>query len=161
MADLTAILHTIIEPTYLQGYLPTWMQTRPSNVLMLTIGLQESRFEHRQQIGGPAHGFWQFERGGGVQGVLTHPASRQYAEKVCEKRRVDATSAAVYEALLADDILGCAFARLLLYTDPAPIPAIGEQQACWNYYVENWRPGRPHPETWPALYAKAVAATAP
>lgn len=158
MADLTAILHNIIEPTYLQGYLPTWMQSRASNVLLLAIGLQESRFEHRQQIGGPARSWWQQERGGGIHGVLTHPSSRQYAEKVCEKRHVDATSAAVYDALLTDDILGCAFARLLLYTDPRPIPPVTSQSAGWDYYVENWRPGRPHPETWPALHAQAVAA---
>ena len=37
-----------------------------ADVLLLAIGLQESRFEHRQQIGGPARSFWQFERGGGV-----------------------------------------------------------------------------------------------
>ena len=28
--------------------------------MLLAIGLQESRFVHRRQIGGPACGFWQF-----------------------------------------------------------------------------------------------------
>src|SRR3546814_10617520 len=30
--------------------------------MLLAIGLQESRFLHRAQIGGPARGYWQFER---------------------------------------------------------------------------------------------------
>ncbi|WVM93520.1 hypothetical protein ULG90_06320 [Halopseudomonas pachastrellae] len=54
--------------------LPDRMASPEAEVQMLAIGLQESRFEHRHQIGGPAHSWWQMELGGGVRGVLTHPA---------------------------------------------------------------------------------------
>ncbi len=54
-------------------------------------------------------------------------------------------------------MLACAFARLLLFTDPRPLPALGNPQAAWDYYVRNWRPGKPHRDTWDALYAKALA----
>jgi hypothetical protein len=36
--------------------LPDRMTSPEAVVQMLAIGLQESRFEHRHQIGGPAHG---------------------------------------------------------------------------------------------------------
>ena len=67
------------------------------------------------------------------------------------------STAAVNEALASDDVLACAFARLLLFTDPRPLPALGNPQAAWDYYVRNWRPGKPHRDTWDALYAKALA----
>ena len=52
--------------------------------LLLAIGLQESGLCERCQIidgggKGPARGLWQFERGGGVVGVLTHPLTRTHA----------------------------------------------------------------------------------
>jgi hypothetical protein len=123
---------------------------------MLAIGLQESRFEHRRQIGGPARGFWQFEQGGGVRGVLRHHSSREHAQAVCRARSVIATESAVYAALEHDDVLAAAFARLLLWTDPKPLPAIGDEQGAWDLYLRVWRPGKPHRHTWNALYAQAM-----
>ncbi len=35
------------------------------------------------------------------------------------------------------------FARLLLWTDAKPLPAIGDEQGAWDYYLRNWRPGKP------------------
>src|SRR5262245_34653406 len=46
-----------------------------ARVIMMAIAGQEGNWQYRQQIGGPAHSFWQFEEYGGVQGVLTHSAS--------------------------------------------------------------------------------------
>lgn len=108
-------------------------------------------------LGGPARGFWQFEQGGGVRGVLTHAASAALARQVCEVRGVAPTSAAVYAQLESDDVLAAAFARLLLWTDPARLPAVGDSQGAWDLYARTWRPGKPHPQTWPALHAQAVA----
>lgn len=127
-----------------------------ARVMLYAIGLQESRFQHRRQVGGPARGFWQFERGGGVAGVLNHPASRGPAAAVLTLRGVPASGA--YAALEHDDMLACAFARLLLYTDPRPLPATAD--AAWDYYLDNWRPGKPHRQTWDALYAQAREAFA-
>lgn len=137
--------------------LPAKMDTAAARVQLLAIGLQESRFLHRRQLGnGPARGLWQFERGGGVRGVLTHPASREHAYRICGIRGVEAVAAAVYPALEADDVLGAAFARLLMWTDAWRLPAVGDVQGAWNMYIRTWRPGRPHPETWAGLYAQAV-----
>nr|WP_255469077.1 hypothetical protein [Achromobacter sp. UMC46] len=133
------------------------MDTLEARVMLLAIGLQESRFVHRRQISGPARGFWQFERGGGVRGVLTHPASRVHAYRLCGGRAVDPVAAAVYPALEQDDVLAAGFARLLLWTDANRLPAIGDVQGGWNLYARTWRPGKPHPQTWPALHAEAVA----
>ncbi|KNE25254.1 hypothetical protein [Achromobacter spanius] len=138
--------------------LPAKMDTPTARVMLLAIGLQESRFLHRRQIKGPAVGFWQFERGGGVRGVLAHPSSWADARSVCAVRDVEPTATDVYNSLPHDDILAAAFARLLLWTDPMRLPAIGDGAAAWALYLRTWRPGKPHPETWPALYAQALAA---
>ena len=136
--------------------LPARMDSQAAEVQLLAIGLQESRFEHRHQIGGPAHGFWQFEKGGGVRGVLHHSSSREHAQAVCSARNVIATEGAVYAALEHDDVLAAAFARLLLWTDPKALPALGDEQGAWDLYLRTWRPGKPHRHTWSALYDKAL-----
>lgn len=125
--------------------------------MLLAIGLQESRFVHCRQIGEPARGFWQFERGGGAHGVLTHPASRDHAYRLCGGRGVDPVAAAVYPALEHDDVLAAGFARLLMWTDANRLPAIGDAQGGWNLYARTWWPGKPHSQTWAALHAQAVA----
>lgn len=136
--------------------LPPEMDTPKARVMLLAIGLQESRFEYRKQIHGPAKGFWQFEPFGGVRGVLVHPASAAHAEEVCKARNVPAMTKNVYDALQYDDILAACFARLLLWTDAAPLPPIGMVSSAWNCYARNWRPGQPHPHTWSGLYDEAV-----
>ena len=138
--------------------LPAKMTSPQAELMLLAIGLQESRLTHRRQIGGPARGLWQFERGGGVAGVLRHAASREHALIVCDARRVAPVPEQVYQRLEHDDVLAAAFARLLLYTDPARLPALGEVGASWDLYLRTWRPGKPHRHTWDALYAQALEA---
>lgn len=138
--------------------LPAKMNTPAARVQMLAIGLQESRFQYRRQLGnGPARGLWQFERGGGVRGVLTHPGSREHAYRICGLRGVEPVAAAVHPALEFDDVLAAAFARLLMWTDAWRLPAVGDAQGGWDMYIRTWRPGKPHPQTWDGLYAQAVA----
>ena len=156
IVDLKMIIRTAINPAL--SLLPPKMDTPAARVLVVSNGLQESRFLHRRQIGGPALGFWQFERGGGVRGVLTHPASREHAYGICSARGVEPVAVAVYAALEFDDVLAAAFARLLMWTDGWRLPAVGDVQGGWNLYMRTWRPGKPHPQTWPALYAQAMAA---
>ncbi|QMV65198.1 hypothetical protein VUJ49_09135 [Pseudomonas berkeleyensis] len=136
--------------------LPPAMGSKAAVVSLLANGLQESRFTHRRQIGGPARGFWQFEKGGGVRGVLRHTATAGHARVLCEARGVPATEDAVYAALEHDDVLAAGFARLLLWSDPRPLPALGEVAAAWDLYIRTWRPGKPHRRTWAALYAQAL-----
>lgn len=156
---LSEIIKTGIDPAL--ALLPAKMDTPAARVMLLAIGLQESRFIHRRQIGGPARGFWQFEKGGGVRGVLTHASTRKLARLVCKASCVPATADAVYDALDKDDVLAAACARLLLWSDPKALPALGDAESAWALYLRTWRPGKPHPQTWPDLYRQAVAEVVP
>ncbi len=143
--------------------LPASMDSADARVLMISIGLQESEFTSRVQKldggrPGPAHGLWQFECGGGVKGVLEHPVTKGLAEQVCAKRSVKAVKEAVWLRLATDDVLAAAFARLLLYSDPNPLPCPGRPDMAWLYYLRNWRPGKPRQRDWPANYQLAVQA---
>nr|WP_297388293.1 hypothetical protein [uncultured Roseateles sp.] len=134
--------------------LPSAMDSREARVLLLAIGWQESRFVHRRQIKGPARGFWQFERGsktagGGVWGVYLHPASRYWLAVLCEARGCEFHPDAIYRAIEHDDILAAGLARLLLFTDPKPLPAVHDVEGAWVLYAKRtWLPGKPHRDTW-------------
>ncbi|MGB3818074.1 hypothetical protein [Achromobacter pulmonis] len=143
--------------------LPARMDTREACCMLLAIGLQESRFVHRRQIGGPARGFWQFEKGtrasrGGVWGVYLHAASRDHLAALCKARSVACDPDAVYAALEYDDVLAAGVARLLLWTDPRALPPVGDAAAAWALYLRTWRPGKPWPDSWNRLYLQAAAA---
>jgi hypothetical protein len=131
-----------------------------ARVALLAIAGQESGFKERRQIGGPARSYWQFESGGGVAGVMGFPTTRPMLVKLCAGLDIPYVRATVFEAMAWNDRLGCAMARFLLYTDAAALPAVGQQDAMWDYYLRNWRPGKPHPEAWPANYRAATAAVA-
>lgn len=148
-------LHCIVSPAL--ALLPKRMDSPEAELMLLAIALQESRLVNRRQIGGPARGFWQFERGGGVRGTLMHASSDDFARQLCADLCITADVDAIYSAIENCDLLACGFARLLLFTDAAPLPRIGDAAGAWNYYVRNWRPGKPHPETWPDMYARALA----
>ena len=136
--------------------LPARMSSREAEIMLLAIGLQESGLIHRHQIGGPAHGLLQFERGGGVRGVMNHPASNDYAARVCVERGVEPTVVDAFDAIEFDDVLAMAFGRLLLWTDPKPLPDVQDAQGAWDLYLRVWRPGKPHRHTWDRHYAAAV-----
>lgn len=143
--------------------LPKQMNTPEAWVMLLAIGLQESRFEYRQQLvgnppkpKGPAKGLWQFERGGGCVGVVTHLSSRYWMHHLCKTRGVKFTSFAIWNAIKVDDVLAAGAARLLLFTDPKRLPALGDEAGARRLYLRTWRPGKFHPETWPAAYAEAL-----
>lgn len=127
----------------------------PLRALMMSIALQESALAHRQQVGGPARGLWQFEMGGGVRGVLRHPSTSQHAQRLCASRGVICDAPTIYGMLDKDDILAAGIARLLLWTDPKALPGPKDVDAGWDYYQRNWRPGKPHPEKWAGNYRRA------
>lgn len=128
--------------------------SQPARNLIAAIGYQESNFQFRKQIKGPARGFWQFELGGGVKGVMTHHSTKEEAKRIARIREVDFIPENIYLALEYDDILAACFARLLLWTDPKPMPIT--QEDAWQYYLRNWRPGKPHPERWPDCYRRGL-----
>lgn len=160
MKDLTlaqrcaAIIEYAINPAMV--LLPPKMTSDKATVMLLAIGLQESRLTHRAQIGGPAKSFLQFESGGGVKGVMAHSASSAPAQALCQSLAVPFDRSAIFNAMEFNDVLAFGLGRLLLYTDPKALPEIGDTQATWDLYNRVWRPGRPHRQTWDELYSIAV-----
>lgn len=142
--------------------LPDPMDSRRARVQLAATMLQESRGIDRHQIGGPAHGLWQFEQGtrksrGGVWGVYLHEASAPHLRRACSLLRCDFDPVAIYTDIEFDDVLACVVARLLLWTDRQPLPAIGDTPGAWDYYLRNWNPGKPKPGKWPLNYSRALA----
>lgn len=166
MVPLATLLREVIDPTLLHlQAIGIGKPTQSARALLLAIQMQEDRAQLRVQRlagggAGPARGLWQFERGGGVAGVMRHAASKVAAREICRAHDVRFDGRDVWEALPRDDRLACAFARLLLWTDPRPLPAAAPagRQSAWEYYLRNWRPGKPHPDHWPANWAGALAA---
>ncbi|MGL0786545.1 hypothetical protein ABN182_07700 [Xanthomonas translucens pv. undulosa] len=154
IAPAMALSHIIVPAL---AELGDGMDSPPARTLLLAIALQESNLAHRHQVGGPAHGLWQFETGG-VRGVLTHSASQRRARALCDLHGSAPTVAAVYDALEHDDVLAAGFARLLLWTLPLALPAIGDEQGAWEQYIDAWRPGQPHRDRWASVYPLAVRA---
>lgn len=157
-AEPRGVLNGIVAPTL--ALLPARMTGDAARRMLLAIGLQESGFRTRRQLGGPAHGLWMFEKAG-VAAVLTHRASRVHAQAICAARGVPATAVAVYGQLEHDDVLACAFARLLLFTDPYPLPALDDEADAWELYLRTWRPGKPRREDWTGNDATAREAIRP
>jgi len=151
---LDEITRTAIDPAL--AWLPAKMNTIEARQEMLTIGLQESQFEHRWQVlndpkkKGPARSFWQGEQGGGmVTGTMTHPASKELVRAACAERKVAFTSWAIWTAIENDDVLAAILARLLLWTEPGPLPRVTDEDSAWDLYLHAWRPG---------AYARGTAA---
>lgn len=134
-----------------------WSDDR-ARVLLVAIAGQESGITERRQNLGPARGWFQFEKLGAVSGVLQHQLTAFPAAKVCSELCIPADPATVYEAIAWSDYLSVAFARLLLWIDPAELPDVGQQDACWSYYVRLWKPGRPRQATWADRYSAAIEA---
>lgn len=166
---LDAIIKTAINPAL--ALLPAAMDTPEARVMLLAIGLQESRFTHRYQLvqgkpgaKGPARGFWQFERGtaasrGGVWGVFLHPSTNRLLRNIAEQRGCPPSPTNIWEAIEQDDVLAAALARLLLFTDARRLPAVADVQGAWDLYaLRTWRPGKPHRQTWDAFHAQARVA---
>lgn len=162
-----SLYETIVAPAmvFLSGISESKIRMTPQAGVMLTaIAGQESDWRHRRQVGGPARSFWQFEQGGGVNGVMTHPATKDYAAKVFAAfdvgepslgAFVQPSTKTVYEAMAWHDKLAACMARLNLWWAAPPLPNVDEVDKAWSYYLDTWRPGAPHRETWDAKHAAA------
>jgi len=135
--------------------LPGAMTSREAVAMLLAIGLQESGFSARRQGGspttvgiGPARGFWQFERGGGVAEILSSPNTKDIIVPIVKLFCFQPTAVACHEAIQNHDVLAVCFARLLLWRDPRTLPGPHDPHTGWDIYLKNWRPGKPHESTW-------------
>ena len=127
-----------------------------AHLLLLAIAGQESAWTDRRQINGPARGFWQTEPNG-VLAVLQNPATQRWLILAARAQSVGIDRASIYLAIEHNDPLAYAVARLLLWADPEPLPAAGDEDAAWATYLRCWRPGKPDRERWTLRYAEALA----
>ena len=160
---INLVLSYVLPAAY--DVLPASCASAEASVMLLAIGLQESRFLARRQYHGPARGFWQFELAG-VEAVLGHRKAGPLARSALAALRYDrrAEPADVHRALEHNDVLAAILARALLWSDPEALPVVGmgktiQDQAgpSWDIYRRTWRPGRPVRSSWDALYAEAWA----
>jgi hypothetical protein len=142
--------------------------TNEARVLVTAIAGQESRWKDRRQIGigeyypqkVGARGYWQFEStwSGPVAINDVLMSTGRQIEAACKHLDIPCDEHSLYEACAWNDTLACVMARLLLWTHPARVPAVGEKEAAWQYYLRQWRPGAPQRHTWDEIYDQSVAA---
>src|ERR1044072_3822106 len=134
--------------------LPGYMASDCAKIWLMTIAGQETNLTARKQMGGgPATSYWQFEQAG-VDAVLR--AQPKLAEAVLATCDIDASE--VHAALQYNDSVACAFARLLLWSDPAALPLASNTAAGWNAYLKTWRPGKPDAARRPPGHSVAMPA---
>jgi hypothetical protein len=157
---MTPFERNLLDYTINHAYtlLPAKMDDERATHMLLAIGYQESRFTHRAQIKGPARGFWQFEKMGGVQGVLQHKLTKVPIRTALLHLNYPSNMDAhgCWAAIEHNDVLAFCFARLLLFTVPQSLPAADNPTDGWEQYLSGWRPGKPHPATWGAAWAYAA-----
>ena len=143
--------------------LPPKMDSIAASVLLYATNRQENPKRLPQQVGGPAVGDYQFEKGGGVKGVMLHDSVSALTKAVCAARKVTFDASSIYQTVKTDPVLAAALARLLYYTDPKSLPAVGDEAGAWALYLRTWRPGAyaRQPEElrakWKKNYADAMA----
>jgi hypothetical protein len=158
MTTPTLLLRNIIDP--LMPFLSLSADIAiPSSdaarVLLLVISGQESNWKYRLQNNGPARSYWQFEKGGGLAGVFNLFPKKVAA--ICSGFDVPCDLTTIFEAMAWHDQLAASMARLLLWSDPRPLPVVGDANGAWQYYLDTWRPGLPHLGTWPTVYETALS----
>jgi hypothetical protein len=126
------------------------MASHAAEVMLVAIALQESDATHRLQMGGPARGWWQFEKMGGLAGVMRHRRSGEIAESLCSELGISPSVDAAWLALPYSELLAAGLTRLLLWTDARPLllPMPEHEDGAWDIYRDNWRPGKPRRERW-------------
>jgi len=148
-------LERCVEPGL--ALLPGYMTRDEARVMLVAIAGQETNWAARKQLGqGTALSYLQFERIGVAEVMQKLP---HLARQGLDTNDIPVASA--FAALQYHDPVACAFGRLLLWSDPDPLPAIGEQDAAWEYYLRLWKPGKRRPADWPGNYQKAVGVVKP
>ena len=125
--------------------------------LLSCIAITESDLRYtRQTPQGPARSLWQIEP---LTGGL---AMRRAAINAGWQDVLDLydLGGPLGEVLTDNQQSAAAAARLLLWFDPAPLPASADPRACLDAYLRVWRPGKPHPARFMAAHAETVQAAA-
>lgn len=154
-ATLETVHKSVIIPALHE--LPTKMFSLPAITQLLVTGAQESGYMTRLQLGnGPAHGLWQTELNG-VSAVLKNPKSHGYLVGYLQSQTSIVVSAPnIYQLIQTDDITACVVSRLMYWCDVRPLPKFDDEEASWQYYLNNWRPGKPDRARWAHWYPLVI-----
>lgn len=145
----THFLETVISPTLklMEIYTGIIYSARAEN-LLLAIALQESNLSARIQgpnDAGPARSFWQFEK----IGVVDVFQRQKTALKVmCDALVLPCEPGKLHLMMAYNDAIACVIARLTLRLDQRPLSVAATEDGAWDYYLDNWRPGKPHRNRW-------------
>lgn len=143
--------------------------TPEAECLSVAIKVQETgqtiiRDQGDPNVIGPATGLWQFERMGGVAEILEDGKTGPIAHELCRRAGVAPRPDPVWRffTTAAADELACAFARLLIWRDPAPLPPMlpSAEQEAYEYYDRRWRPGAKRRPAWTTSWRSALATCA-
>lgn len=134
--------------------LPAYLDNPNARAMILAICLQESSLFHRQQIGGPARGYAQFELPA-VSRVLAHPVSSPIIARACASMDMTLDASYIYSAIGYNDALAVILARSLLRTLPQSLPNRDDMAGGWNQYIDAWRPGKPRIDDWAGNWESA------
>lgn len=150
--------------------LPEPLRTLDAKVQLYATSTQENltraprqliKKDGKLQPIGPAAGDYQFEKTGGIRGLINFKSARvqQMLTEVCKARKVAMTADALFDAIQFDPVLAAALARLLYYTDAGALPKAGAEQYAWDVYLRTWRPGayQRDPKGLRAKWAKSYA----
>lgn len=143
---------------FIRRNLPSIPASVEEHTMLLAIAGQESNWTDRRQANsGPASSFWQFERGG-ILGVMRDDETSKSVAVLCGMAGIAFQSTVIWRLMGTPegDNFSAAMARLLLWSDPMPLPK-GEADS-YLYYLGLWRPGAPSRERWAAVYPQAVEA---
>lgn len=145
----THFLETVISPTLklMESYTGIAYSARAEN-LLLAIALQESNLSARIQgpnDAGPARSFWQFEK---IAVVDVVQRQRQPLMDMCQALVLPFEAGKLHLMMAYNDAIACVLARLTLRIDPRPLSVASTEDGAWDYYIDNWRPGKPHRNRW-------------
>ena len=155
--------------------LPKTLRTLDAAVQLYATSIQENPTRAPRQLIkkdgrlrpiGPAAGDYQFEKTGGIRGLLNFKSDRVQSmlRSVCAARQVPQTVDGLFDGIQTDPILAAALARLLYFTDAGALPKAGAEQYAWDVYLRTWRPGAYERDPkglrakWSKSYAEAMKA---
>ena len=140
----------VIAPTL--AMLP-YRQRNAGAALLLAAAMQASGITRARSS--EARGLWRMTAAS-VDAVLKNGVSAELAITVCEARGVKPQAAAIMQEFGRGDGLACEFAALLLLSERAPLPLLGDEEGAWSVYKRLWTPGKPDRKRWSQSYQDAL-----
>lgn len=155
--------HTVLTPALnkIEKFAPDMPRSRALEVLMTSIsGVEANWTDRAQSPSGMAHGLFQMQQND-IEDIMANPASRAIFEQGMEEWGIKTPTAEHLFGILASaegDSMAVFLARLNLWCDPHPIPAVDVEQEMYAYYLDTWRPGVKPPARFAWAYGQALIA---